>query len=853
MKLRQAFLDLSITKKLVAINLIFALGALIITFASILLVLSSRMENFALNEIQAQARVISFNIAGALSDGDVPTVNRVLGTLSEMPTIVEATVFDSQQKPLAQYLRSTNSNETEIELPGLLDRGQGEVGLGYVVRDAHLYVVEPILVDGSVAGTLYLKVSLDYLYGMRNQTIVALTLSLAIYLVLSLLVIYRLQKRLSKPILDLSEITQRISSNKVYSYRAQKVSNDELGVLIDGFNEMLEHIEQRDEMLRAHRMHLQDVVDRRTQDLEKSNTELHETIEVLKETSKNLQISEENKRIAEESAKTKSRFLANMSHELRTPMNGVLGMLNLLKESQLQDEQTEYTDIALDSARLLLATLDEILDITKIEAGKLTVEMAPFDLFKLIDEVFGGLGETAFKKGVELVWYRESDVLQQVVGDAHRTKQVLYNLITNAIKFTQHGHILLTVKRQSPGSVKSDSAPLDYLFAVSDTGVGIDPSAQDKIFDSFTQADDATTRRYGGTGLGLTLCKEITQLMGGDITVQSTVGSGSTFTAQMQFNLPLDDERVGGSQAPISNGQNNYGGDNSETGEDQAAESSFTKVLILEDRPVSSTAITAQFGALGIATQVEQTVSGYFTLLDAGVDQKTLLLLDLSIPTHDPNQLISEVHQRVNGTGAAMVAMGAMEVRQTLTSASRKCLQAQWSKPFKYNLVETGVAHLMSMRSEDKHNVNESGPDQRKQEAHKALAPSKAESENQSPIRILVVEDNPVNQKVILARLVRLGYEVDVADNGEIGVNKLLEQKYQLVFMDCQMPVMDGYTATRTIRQDQRISDVPIVALTANALPGDREKCLDAGMDDYMMKPLNPEKLKETLHKWLGD
>ena len=165
---------------------------------------------------------------------------------------------------------------------------------------------------------------------MRNQTIVALTLSLAIYLVLSLLVIYRLKKRLSKPILDLSEITQRISSNKVYSYRPKKVSNDELGVLIDGFNEMLEHIEQRDEMLRAHRMHLQDVVDRRTQDLEKSNTELHETIEVLKETSKNLQISEENKRIAEESAKTKSRFLANMSHELRTPMNGVLGMLNLL-------------------------------------------------------------------------------------------------------------------------------------------------------------------------------------------------------------------------------------------------------------------------------------------------------------------------------------------------------------------------------------------------------------------------------------------------------------------------------------------------------------------------------------------
>lgn len=528
MSLRKTLLNLPITKKLVLINFIVVMTALCITGVSIMLVQASRLESVIVKEMQTQADVISYNVAAALSFGDPIEAENILSSLSKVSTVVDAAVFDVDHVLFSRYHRmaeqdaSQGGEQAELIAPLLVPEAiKDERYSAYHVGDRHLHIKQGINIGDEYIGLLYLKVSLDHLYGLRNKSLMIFGLALIGSLLFSLLIIFWLQKFISEPVLELSDTIKRIVQDKTYSIRATKFSDDELGVLTDGFNEMLDIIERRDEMLNAYKGHLEEVVQRRISDLEHSNDELQETVEALKEASKTLQISEENKRIAEESAKTKARFLANMSHELRTPMNGVLGMLNLLDETPLRDDQAEYTHLALDSAGVLLATLDEILDIAKIEAGKLTIETNQFDLFQVIDEVFGVLGEAAFKKGVELVWFKDAGVVPGIVGDAHRTKQILYNLVSNAIKFTEKGYVSLQVRAHTEEQRGGVDPSARYQFVVTDTGVGIDISAQERIFDSFTQADDSTTREFGGTGLGLALCKELTCLMGGDVSVKS--------------------------------------------------------------------------------------------------------------------------------------------------------------------------------------------------------------------------------------------------------------------------------------------------------------------------------------------
>lgn len=829
MSLRQAFLNLSITKKLVLINFIVVITALTITCTSVMLVQSTQMRSVTIKEMQTQADVISYNVAAALSFGDPVEAENILSALSKVSTVIEAAVFDADASLFARYQRVPDLTGAELVLPESLrleERSQTYLASRY------LHLTQAVTLGDEVIGILYLKVSLSHLQRLRNQAILIIALALGASLLISLIIIFRLQTIISRPILDLSATTKRISEDKIYSLRAPKTSKDELGVLIDGFNEMLETIEKRDEMLNSHKLHLENIVLSRTQELEDSNAELQETVRALKKASQTLQISEENKRIAEESAKTKARFLANMSHELRTPMNGVLGMLNLLADTQLQEDQAEYTHIALDSASVLLATLDEILDITKIEAGKLTIENKPFDLYQVIDEVFGLLGESAFNKGVELAWYRTDDISQFIVGDAHRTKQILYNLVNNAIKFTERGHVLLKVlhcaplsQTEMPISVGKDEAR--YAFEISDTGLGIKPEAQARIFESFTQADDSTTRRFGGTGLGLALCKELTQLMGGDISVTSTFGEGSTFSAVLNVGVPAAPNEKALQMNELS-----------------AVQSSIPELLILEDQPVGEAVLACHLNCIGVKFRCARSLHEYLTLLSQVKNTDTILLIDLGLPDLDPDAIVATVLARAPSPKLRVVALGCLAQRQQLSSVNRKRLAAQWSKPIKHDAVERGLVALMS-----------SGKVTYQPRTLTRVLGSQRTmpvADKRQPDKILVVEDNPVNQKVIVGRLARMGYSVETADNGAQALTKIKAASYDLVLMDCQMPVMDGYETTRCIREMPYFSGIPIVALTANALPGDREKCLSAGMDDYLVKPVDVNELQQKLTHWLN-
>jgi CheY-like chemotaxis protein len=527
-------------------------------------------------------------------------------------------------------------------------------------------------------------------------------------------------------------------------------------------------------------------------------------------------------------------------------------MLNLLVDSGLEEDQAEYTSLALDSAGVLLATLDEILDITKIEAGKLSIETQPFDLFQVIDEVFGVLGEGAFSKGVEIVWVKESNVIQGVYGDSHRIKQILYNLVNNAIKFTEKGHVFLKVamelKTELSAPMSGDNMEAEYVFLVTDTGVGIDPSAQERIFESFTQADDSTTRRFGGTGLGLALCKELAHLMGGDISVESIPGQGSQFTVRLKLTVPSTEDgranlcrELGIEDLPQNTGP-------------------FAKALILGDQIITLRSVIDRLEAQGISCSSVSLLDEFVKRFRGITDDTTFLVVDLGLSNHSPSTIMDVICDQMPSPRLPLMIMGSLAQRQPISILHRKYLSGQWNKPIKHGVIEKSIAVLQSSdffryRSPGR-SVSETGSecDQGNGLISSAQAPaagSKTSNAVRNGYRLLVVEDNLVNQKVILARLNRLGYPVDTACNGEEALQMLEVNHYDLVLMDCQMPIMDGYETTARIRNLERFRKLPVIALTANALPGDREKCLSAGMSDYLVKPVNSEHLKEKLSHWL--
>jgi PAS domain S-box-containing protein len=521
------------------------------------------------------------------------------------------------------------------------------------------------------------------------------------------------------------------------------------------------------------------------------------------------------KEAAEAASVAKSQFLANMSHEIRTPMNGVLGMAELLLNTSLTDKQRHLTDSVHRSGTALLSIINSILDFSKVEAGKLELEQVEFELRETIEEAVDLFADPAERKGVDLTCFLPAEIPDRAIGDPARLRQVLLNLVGNAVKFTRRGEVTVWLHL-----LAQDARTLTLKCAVTDTGIGINPQAQAGLFTPFSQADGSTTRQFGGTGLGLAIVKQLVQLMGGEVGIASTPGQGSTFwfTVQLGYAEPQDGN--------------------------QPAHDQFLRglrVLIVDDNPTNLFVLNAHLTAWGAEVISADSGAAALERLTQSVHTPTpidLAILDLHMPDMDGLMLAHAIRATPALHRVDLLALSSGEPQPHKQSAEPFNFVAWLQKPIRQSMLRTCL---------------------RGYRQGYVAAPAIGGGEALTPAalggRVLLVEDNPVNREVAIGLLELLGCHVDSAEDGRQALEVSATSAYDLIFMDCQMPIMDGFTATARIRERERqtqAAHTPIIALTANAMDGDRDRCLAAGMDDYLSKPFTQDQMREMLSRWLS-
>ena len=526
---------------------------------------------------------------------------------------------------------------------------------------------------------------------------------------------------------------------------------------------------------------------------------------------KTLEVARDN---AEAASKAKSEFLAVMSHEIRTPIHGVLGSLDLLRDNRLDKDQANFADTAYRSAETLLGIINNILDFSKIEAGGMTLENIRFDLHRLVEEVTAMLYNNAAGKGLELACFIAADVPQFVHGDPVRLRQIITNLTGNAIKFTQQGEVSIFVSR-----VDATDDETQLQFEIRDTGIGIPKAVIPTLFQSFTQADSSTTRHFGGTGLGLAISKRLAELMGGDIEVFSDPGKGSRFVVKCRMGKAHQNPEI--------------------------TQDSFPEVpvLVVDDNQTNREILHHYLRNWGMRPELAASATDALELIrqrrKRSDEPFRLALLDWHMPEMNGIQLARtlKADPRLQDMHLMMLSSQTDPLQSTTDSG----IEINLTKPVRQSLLFDAIREILTTSPADDTKAKSTQPEPE-------LPPLSG--------KILLVEDNLVNQMVASKMLERFGLDIDIAENGALGLEAVQHGQYDIVLMDAHMPVMDGFEATRQIRSWQQDTKRPhqiIIAMTANAMEGDRDQCLDAGMDDYLPKPVKKEVLHQTLKRWLED